>query len=167
MKDRDKAKKAVDVSKHNFTFKINDNEMYLAVDNETFLVDCGATTHIVNKDENFIQVDPSFKPEEHFMEPADGTRANNVAKKKGTVTISLPTINGHVAQAKLENILFIPTYPPCIFSVQTARKKGATVNFNANSAELITKDGTTFPINNMADCITCAKALLLKRQVEA
>ena len=64
MKDRDKAKKTVDdeavddESKHSFIFKINDDEMYLAVDNETFLVDCEATTHIVNKDENFIYVDP-------------------------------------------------------------------------------------------------------------
>ena len=68
MKDSDKAQKAVDdESKHSFTFKINDDEMYVAVDNETFLVDCGATTHIVNKNENFIHVDPSFKPEEHFI----------------------------------------------------------------------------------------------------
>ena len=72
LKVRDKAKKAVDDNaEHSFTFKVSDDEMYLAVDNETFLVDCGATTHIVNEDENFIYVDPSFKPEEHFIELAD------------------------------------------------------------------------------------------------
>ncbi len=46
-------------------------------------------THIVNKDDNFIGVDPSIKPEEHFIELAVGTGANNVAKKRGTVSISL------------------------------------------------------------------------------
>ena len=57
MKDRNKAKKVVDdESKHSFTFKISDDEMYLAVDNETFLVDCGATTYIVNKDEFFFML---------------------------------------------------------------------------------------------------------------
>ena len=112
MKDRDKTKKAVDdESKHSSSFKINDDEKYLAVDNETFLVECGATTHIVNKGENFIDVDPSFKPQEHSIELADGTRANNVAKKRTTVTISLRTINGHVVQANLEKALLIPTYP--------------------------------------------------------
>ena len=49
-------------------------------------------------------------------------------------------------QAKFENSLFIPTNPQCIFSVQAATKKVDTVNFNANSAEVVTKDGTTFPI---------------------
>ena len=57
LKDKDKAKKAVnDESKHSFIFKINDDEMNLAVDNEIFLVDCGATIHIVSKDENFAYV---------------------------------------------------------------------------------------------------------------
>ena len=104
--------------------------MYLAVDNETFLVDCGATTHIVDKDENFIYVNPSFKPEEHFIELADGTRANNVVKR-GTIAISMRTANGNIVQATLENALFIPTYPQCIFSVQAATKRGATVHFHS------------------------------------
>ena len=109
LKDRDKVKKAVDDdAEHSFTFKISDDEIYLAVDNETFSVDCGATTHIVNKDENLTYVNPSFKPEEHFMELADGTRANNVAKKRGTVAISMRTANGNIVQATLENALFIP-----------------------------------------------------------
>ena len=49
---------------------------------ENFLVDCGATTYIVIRDENFIYVDASFNPVEHFVELADGTRSNNVAKKR-------------------------------------------------------------------------------------
>ena len=147
LKDRDKAKKAVDDNaEHSFIFKVSDDEMYLAVDNETFLVDSGATTHIVNKDENFIYVGPSFKPEEHFIELADGTRANNIAKKRGTVAISMHTANGNIVQATIGNALFIPTYPQCIFSVQVATKRGATVNFHSDTAELITKGGTTFPI---------------------
>ena len=110
LKDRDKAKKAVDDNaEHSFIFKVSDDEMYLAVDNETFSVDCGATTHIVNKDENFIHVNPSFKPEEHFIELADGTQANNVAKKRVTVAVSMRTENGNIVQATLENALFIPT----------------------------------------------------------
>ena len=99
----------------------------------------------MNKDENFIYVDPSFKPEEHFIELAYDTRANNVAKKRGTVAISMRTANGNIVQATIGNALFIPTYPQSIFSVQVATKRGATVNFHSDTAELITKDGTTFP----------------------
>ena len=70
-----------------------------------FLVDCGATTHIVNKDDNFIYIDPSFNPEEHFVELADGTRSNNVAKKRGTVSIVLRSADGSTAKATIENAL--------------------------------------------------------------
>ena len=121
--------------------------MFLDCDTESLLVDCGATTHIVNSDKNFVYVDESFKPVEHFIELADGKRTNNVAKKRGTVAVTLKTAEGKTVNATLENTLFIPSYPQCIFSVQAATKKGAKVSFDAESAELIASDGTKFPIH--------------------
>ena len=77
---------------------------------------------------------------------ADGTRSNNVAKKRGTFVISIRNQNGNFVTATLENTLYIPSYPQCIFSVQAATQKGAKVNFKDDSAELITSDETFFPI---------------------
>ena len=99
-----------------------------------------------------------------IIELADGTKADNVAKERGTVTIPLRTINGHIAQPKLENVLFIPTYPQCIFSVQAATKNGATVNFNANPAELVTKDGTTFPIQQQGRLYHLCKSSIAEKR---
>ena len=141
--------KKVDVNKnteHSYAFKISDDYCLETDDTEKFLVDCGATTHIVNVESNFIYVDDSFIPEDHYIELADGTRDNNVAKKKGTVEVALTDDNRNVVKVTLENTLFIPTYPQCIFSVQTATQKGAQLTFDGNSAQLISKNSVCFPI---------------------
>ena len=52
-------------------FKVKDNDFYLPSD-ESFLVDCGATTNFVNYDSDFISIDDNFNPEENFIELADG-----------------------------------------------------------------------------------------------
>ena len=46
----------------------------------------------------------------------------------------------------LKNTLFIPSYPQCIFYVQSATKNGAILNFKNDSAELVSPDGTKFLI---------------------
>ena len=149
-RQKDKAKlaasKGTEDNQHSYAFTITDENLIQASHINNFLVDCGATTHIVNKDDNFIYIDPSFNPEEHFVESADGSRSNNVAKKRGTVSIVLRSADGSTAKAALENALYIPSYPQCIFSVQAATRKGAKVEFERDSAVLITQDGNTFPI---------------------
>ena len=92
------------------------------------MVDCGATAHIVNTDENFLYEDPTFKLEEDYVELADGSRKNSVAIKRGTKLMSLRAQNGELHDVKLENTLYIPTYPQNI-SVRAATYKGVTINF--------------------------------------
>ena len=147
----DQAKKAAEDSdgEHSFQymFKVEDNNsLYLETDNNRLLVDCGATTHIVNHDSNFISEDPSFIPADHFIELADGSRSNNIALKRGSILVKLHSKEGRAVNVKLENVLYIPSYPQNIFSVQSATKRGASVKFYQNRAELIASDGTTFEI---------------------
>ena len=52
-----------------------------AVIKGSLLVDTGATSHIVTED-NFVDVDDSYVPENHYIELADGSRTNSVAKKR-------------------------------------------------------------------------------------
>ena len=110
------------------------------------LVDCGATTHIINDDSQFVYIDENYNPHEHYIELADGTRKNNVAKKRGTVIVNIQDESGKVREACLENALYVPSYPQNIFSVQAATQNGAKVNFNSDSAELLSSDGVRFPI---------------------
>lgn len=93
-------------SKHSYSFHVSDSDnMFLSPEgNEKFLVDCRATTHIVNKDTYFVEINKSFEPEEHYIELANGSKSNNLARKKGTVLISLQTIEGKLAKVKLKNV---------------------------------------------------------------
>ena len=54
---------------------------------DNYLIDCGATTHIVCKEENFFRFDQDFDPRKHVIELADGTRQNSVVTAKGDAKI--------------------------------------------------------------------------------
>ena len=128
--NHDKANKVGDGEDHTFVFQLSDDKLSFEFNNEHLLVDCGATTHVVNKDAYFIDEDPKFNPAEHFIQLADGSRSNNVALKKGTVIVHMRAQSGKMVKVKLENTLYIPTYPQNIFSVQAATQKGATIKFH-------------------------------------
>ena len=162
-KDNAAKKSAVGIDKqeeHSYSFfKVSDADLFLeSKGNEAFLVDCGATTHIVNNDCNFVYIDETFKPSDHYIELADGTRQNNIAKKRGTVEVTFCDKAGKLVISQLENTLFIPSYPQCIFSVQAATKKGAKLTFNGDSAELVNKDGVCFPVKQHGQLYYLCKA---------
>ena len=130
---------------HSFVFTLK-NEFEASDKCNTLLVDCGATAHIVTDDSNFCYIDEAFKPDDHYIELADGTKSNNIALKRGNVKVKLNDEFGEVVDTTLENVLYIPSYPQDIFSVQAATEKGAHVNFCPESAQLISKNGTKFDI---------------------
>ena len=133
-------------AEHSFAFEINKPN--------ALLVDCGATTHIINDESKFSNFDDKFAPEKHYIELADGTRSNNVALKRGDVEITIMDTTGKRVNATLKNALYIPTYPQNIFSVQAATERGASVSFNPDSAELVYKDGTKFNIEKQRTRMT-------------
>ena len=50
------------------------------------MVDCGATSYIMNDESTFTKFN-QFPPKEHYIELADGTKTSNIVKKKGTALI--------------------------------------------------------------------------------
>ena len=76
------------------------------------MVDTGATLHIVTDIGKFKKFDNTFQSEKHFIELADGTRANGVALRRGDAEVNLVNREGKRVKATLKNALFIPTYPP-------------------------------------------------------
>ena len=162
-KPKDKVNKTT--AEHGYAFKVGDG-LQLQSSNTSFLVDCGATTHIVNHDNDFIDIDDKFDPSNHFIELADGTRCNNVAKKRGTILTKFCTNDGQHIDIKLCNVLFIPSYPQNIFSVQAAAEKGCSFRFHENGAELVTYDGTKFPIYKENKLYFLYKTVVEKKRVE-
>jgi hypothetical protein len=133
-----------DSSEHTFAFKVNVDTMVHDV--KGLLVDCGATTHILRDESKFVSFDHTFDPQNHFIELADGSRANNIALKKGNAQVSIVDSNGVDREIILENALYVPSFKQDIFSVQAAIDKGASVEFKPDSAELVCLNGVKFDI---------------------
>ena len=53
------------------------------------LLDCGATSHIVNDPTKFISFNSSFDPTKHFVEVADGCRSNQNVTHKGNAKLQV------------------------------------------------------------------------------
>ena len=141
----DTAKKVCEQTNIEYTFCFLTSDSENMTKEDSILVDCGATDHVINDEKYFINFDEKYLPENHFIELADGSRTNNMVKKRGTAVIRMKDENGIDRKAELKNALFVPSYPQKIFSVQAATDSGAEIHFNSNSAELV-KEGVKFPI---------------------
>ena len=80
------------------------------------------------------------------MTLADGTECNGTAQKKGKVEVIFTSNDGVEHSVTLNDVLYIPTYPQNMFSVNKANKQKASVVFLPNSATLIAHNGTEFNI---------------------
>ena len=112
----------------------------------SMLVDSGASSHIVTDDSRFCSIDIDFKPQNHFVELADGTKHNEFALKRGTIEVGLEDKSGKTVKMKLHHVLYIPTFPMDIFSVPAAIENEAEVVFRKQSSELTLKNGNKFDV---------------------
>ena len=113
-----------------------------------FLVDSGATSHIVNKDVGFVEYDEKFVPTQHVIELADGSKTTSSAVKKGKLSVNITSESGDPVNAVLNDVLFCPSYPQCMFSVKQATRSDSQVYFGKESSVLIASDGVKFPIKH-------------------
>lgn len=144
---KDQVKQMVDSTddEHSFAFRASDRSASASREG-SLLVDCGATAHIVTDESKFVNFDVTFRPERHYIELADGTRTNNVAKARGLAKVKVKDDRGNVVVTTLKNALLIPSYPQDIFSVQAATEMGASVVFTPDGAVLRHKDGVGFDL---------------------
>lgn len=97
------------------------------------IVDSGATSHILNNADRFIDYDKSFNPSNHFVEVADGHMSNEIVTARGRASYNVLDSNGKSREIILDNALLAPTFPTNLFSVQAAVHNGANVVFSKNS----------------------------------
>lgn len=117
-----------------------------SVNTKGIMVDCGATSHMISDYTKFKTVDKTFKPENHVIELADGTKVSGVAKARGEAEIALMDSKGHKVTALLKNALYIPTFPQDIFSVRAATLNGAELHFKKGDNWMSVSDTTRFNI---------------------
>ena len=116
-------------------------------DASLLLVDSGSTSHIINDKNKFISFDPSYIPDEHYIELANGEKVNGIAKAKGTARVNITDEVGNLKEITLSNALYIPTFKRNIFSVRSGGKNGAMTCLGGESGTLQSKGGTIFPIH--------------------
>ena len=80
----------------------------------------------------FLNFDEQFDPSNHFIELADGSKAN-VVVGRGNAEVKLYDINGSAQDVMLNNALYIPSYKQNILSVPAAVNGGgggASINLD-------------------------------------
>ena len=132
-----------DNSKHYFAFTLTN--VSEKTPEFSLLVDCGATTHIINDESKFIQFDDNFNPSCHIIELADGRKLNDLVHKRGNACVELIDVHDNVHKCILHNALYVPSFSQNIFSVQAATDRGANIEFHPDSATLISRN-TVFNI---------------------
>ena len=132
-------------SKETFVLGLS-NEQLCELEENSLLVDCGATAHCLNDPSQFITFDKTFNPEEHYVKLANGETSNDLAKERGTALLNIRDENGQMRRTRLEDALFIPSFPQNILSVHAAARKGARIELGLNGGSLVTKNGTVFSI---------------------
>ena len=115
-----------------FSFMINDGDHHPL----NLLVDCGATTHIVNTEDQFVKFDSNFDATKHFVETADGRRSNEIAVARGDAKFTISDANNRPCTIILKNALLAPKFPTSLFSVKAAIENGASIIFYNKTAEL-------------------------------
>ena len=133
-------------------FDLDPNTEIVELENGNLLVDCDATTHIINDESKLVSFEKNFNPDDHYIELADGLRTNNVVMKKGTTKLYLLGTEGNMHGIYLQNALYAPSYKQNIFSVQAATGRGATIDFSSGKASLTTRNATKFDIKKK-DCL--------------
>ena len=132
---------------NSFIFKVSELDKNIGQNiSDEFLVDCGATAHIVTEKEKFIEFDQNFDFQNHTIELADSTQKRGLVQGKGKAKIYLTDISGKKCPIILEEALFIPSYKQDILSVSKLTKNGIKVYFGPDLAFIETQNGTKFKI---------------------
>ena len=136
-------------SEKSFVFKVNidDEQMHDPIFTKcNLLVDTGASSHILNDQSKFVDLDKNFNSSKHYIELADGSRKNNIVSARGNAMVKVPDCEGTLQDVLLKNALCIPSFSQNIFSVQAATSQGSKVKFYPDAAELIANNGKRFDI---------------------
>ena len=134
-----------------FVFKLSDSSYKLRTfgkNNDSLLVDTGATSHIIIDKSKFVTFDNNFDPGAHLIELADGNKAN-IISGKGSTNVKLYNVSSNSRDILLKNVLYVPSYKQDIFSVCAAVEQGGSISLKNADKEFWSPDGSTFNIEQV------------------
>ena len=131
------------VEDDSFIFKVKEDE---DCQENGYLIDCGATAHIITDKTKFVTIDKNFNHEGHTIELADCSRQTGLVVAKGDAKIHLYNSKGKLCEVILKDALCIPSFKQNILSVNAMTAKGMKIVFTSNENNIITSNGTQFPV---------------------
>lgn len=147
--DRPRTLQSVQLTEPSFAFMIRSESSNLRSNSSkeiTFIIDSGATDHLVNQPGCFTTVTELESPMEISVAKLD---ASIIATRKGTIDV----ITDQGIHGVLENVLYAAEVPYNLLSVRRIQEAGMTVIFDATGGLKILKGGKTVikgrPFNNL------------------
>ena len=83
---------------NNFVFKVSvsKTDAHDDIEHNNFLIDCGATAHIICDREEIIRINENFDSKNHIIELADCFRQRNVVIVRGDASLCDSTNLNHI-----------------------------------------------------------------------
>ena len=112
-----------------------------------YLVDSGATHHIITDKSKFVSLDCDYDPQKHNLMLANGTTEYGKIKGKGLAYIVANDESGNPQCIRLCDALYVPSFTQNILSVMSLVNNGMQLFMKKNEVKL--QDGN---ITYLADC---------------
>ena len=107
-----------------------------------YLVDSGATHHIITYKSKFAFLDNSYDPLQHNLTLANGSTEYGKIKGKGTAYITIRDEVGNPHRITLSDALYVPSFEQNILSVMSLVRKGMELLMKKNEVKLRDKYNT-------------------------
>ena len=101
-----------------------------------YLIDSGATNHIITDKSKFISLDCSYDPLQHHLILANGPTEFGIIKGKGVAKIVIRDVAGIPRCITLHDALYIPTFPQNILSAMALVTNGMELTMNKDGVQL-------------------------------
>ena len=109
-----------------------------------YLIDSGATNHIITDKSKFISLDCSYDPLQHHLFLANGPTEFGIIKGKGVARIVICDEAGIPHCITLNDALYVPTFPQNILSAMALVTNGMELTMNKDGVQLRDHHGNSY-----------------------
>ena len=103
----------------------------------SWIVDSGATCHICNNKQSFLEFHSSERPQHVTL--GDGHSLSAIGT--GNVSLELVLRNGKTRQCQLYNVLYVPKLSYNLLSVSKVTEAGKRVEFQSTDCQIVDQEG--------------------------
>ena len=101
-----------------------------------YLVDSGASNHIITDKNKFVSLDCNYNPQQHNLLLADGSNEFGKIQGKGVAKINICDAAGNPRCITLHEALYVPTFPQNILSAMCLVNSGMQLTMSKTGVQL-------------------------------